>query len=476
MKNRVFFITSILTIMILMTLGIAVRGVKEVSIVENRSLNQFPQVTIGGFLSTDFQNQIEAALSDQLLLAGTLKAVYSDVKQVSMTLMTSTIFRNRLTLSENPSGLSAEGASNMDVGQDDNGQVVTGSEPLDIPLPSYETLDGQIVPYDPLTMTEKVVQIKNFYKSNMSQLNYIEGDDGFQLEYVPIGNNLLRVVDEDHLIFLKAWLEYSTVGFETKANRMNDLKRKYPQVDFYNFYIESDVDVDFMNGKFTHDLSDYLGSLFDEDVNYQALELNDLETYFNGFYKTDHHWDVFRQIEGYRGLVEFIFGQEEALLDFDLYLTNLKYNGYKSRSINVFDTYDPFMFIVPQMDDYKVYINGSLGTYNHKDDFISGNFKQVEAENYYGDCNGADYGLVHFETGQSDKPNAVFFIDSFSNPLKDAIASHFNNTYFVDFRYYDSSMEEAFDFGDFIMANDIEVAVNMGYYYFFVGDTFLIND
>lgn len=49
---------------------------KEVNLYENRTANQLPEISVSGSLSGDFQNGVEAALSDQVLLAQTMESSY----------------------------------------------------------------------------------------------------------------------------------------------------------------------------------------------------------------------------------------------------------------------------------------------------------------------------------------------------------------------------------------------------------------
>ncbi len=58
---------------ILLMLLIPLRGQLSVSDAENRTLAQFPQLTLAGFISTDFQNQLEDALGDQYPFGEALK-------------------------------------------------------------------------------------------------------------------------------------------------------------------------------------------------------------------------------------------------------------------------------------------------------------------------------------------------------------------------------------------------------------------
>lgn len=476
MKRHYSFIISVVGICGILFIGIFIRGIKTESIVENKRLYTFPKFTFESFMKNSFQNDLEEAISDQIVLGETFKSKYLAFKQQSLSLMVFSIKKENAStdISETSQSETINSTEETTTVIASNVTEATSETKLseDSPNDSTESSSEEMVTFVP-----HVEKIDNYKKDYMSKLKWTSIDDThFEISLNPKGSGLVEAVGEHHLIFTKIGLSAAQAGFDNKADNINQLAKKYPNIQFNNYYIETDVDVDFIGGKITHDLSNYLGEQFDDNVRYSSLNINSVEAYINGFYKTDHHWDTERQQIGYQSLIKFLKGPDEPLVDFDLYLTNLAYNGYKSRLLNEFTTTDVFKFLVPKVSRSDVYINGKKSTYGNKYGFIKGNFTQETAENYYGDCNGADYALVEFHYNQPSKPNAVIFIDSFSNPLKEAIASHYNNTYYVDFRYYETAYGKPFDFSEFIKDKNIGVVVNLGYYYFFAGDTFIIND
>ena len=472
MKRHYAFIISIVSIFGILFLGIFIRGVKAESLIENKRLYTFPKFTFESFMKNTFQNDLEEALSDQMVLGETFKAKYLELKKQSLGLMV-------WSIKDRDDEFVAEETSQVDTTAEPG---YTTEETTNILVGTVETTEPTIASEETtvepqISFVPHVEKIDSYTKDYMSKLKWTSIDDThFKVALNPKGSGLVEAVGENHLIFTKIGLSAAKAGFENKAASVNKLAENYPEIQFNNFYIETDVDVDFVGGTITHDLSNYLGEQFNDNVRFASLNINSVEEYINGFYKTDHHWDTERQLIGYQSLIKFLKGPDEPLVDFDLYLTNLAYNGYKSRLLNEFSTTDVFKFIVPKVSRSEVYINGSKSTYGNKYGFIKGNFTQETAANYYGDCNGADYALVEYHYNQPSKPNAVIFIDSFSNPLKEVIASHYNNTYYIDFRYYETAYGKPFDFSEFIKDKDISVAVNLGYYYFFAGDTFIIND
>ena len=70
----------------------------------------------------------------------------------------------------------------------------------------------------------------------------------------------------------------------------------------------------------------------------------------------------------------------------------------------------------------------------------------------------------------------MVLVESFSNPINELIAAHFDNTYFIDLRHYEKDTGRPFDFGEFIKGKNIDQVLLTGYFYFFANDVFLVND
>ena len=63
-----------------------VLGQKDVSVLENRTLNRVPAISAGSFLDGSFQDALEDALTDQLPGGETIKGVTLDAKNATLRL------------------------------------------------------------------------------------------------------------------------------------------------------------------------------------------------------------------------------------------------------------------------------------------------------------------------------------------------------------------------------------------------------
>ncbi len=461
MKRDVLFFVFVATLILGLVAGIFVRGIKSESIIEQKALMKFPNFALEDFFRTDFQTNMEGALSDQIILGPELKSSYNKIKNANMAFVVKGL--KKLENDHGKSPLKPTGiqvlAQKVQVQQDT--RQVNNTKNL---LEKIRDLKA---------MAEKIKAIE---KSAYEIPLIVPVNSEFDINLTPRVSGLMEM-DTGHLVFRSRKVEESISLFENKANNYNQLVQMYPELEFYSYYIETDADIEFVNGTIDHDLAVQLEGLLDPQINFATLTVNSPEDYQNYFYKTDHHWDVGGQYQGYKDIIRLVKGPDERLVKVEtIMLPDLKYNGYKSRSLGDYTIFDQFGLLKGRLGEHETYLNGQLGQYGNKEAYEKGNYTLEGGFPYYADCNGGDYGQVAFQFNQPDEGNILVFVESFSNPINEFIASHFNNTYFVDLRHYTNDYGRHFDFGDFVQTNDIDGVLFMGYYFFYANNTFLIND
>lgn len=438
MKRDKAFLFIVVTLILVLVFGIIVRGEKEKSITENRNLESFPEFSLASFLNTDFQSKIENALTDQILLGEIFKFNYN-------------LFKN------NNTKLVVDGLLGI---QNDKEADLNRSKILD-----YDYID-----FNAYSIFRDIEQPPYIKKINPKY-------NDFQIALTPFGNNLGKIDDTDHLVYPKRSLEQADELFGLKANNYNKLVKDYPDLSFTCYYIETDVDVDFIKGEISHDLSENFHERLDESIKKSSLYINTPEDYQKYFYKTDHHWGVEGQLQGYKDIIRTIKGKYETPLEIEtINVQGARYNGYKSRQSGNYEIYDDLSLLVSELPEHEVLINGEKRSYGNKKNYIAGNFSEEVGINHYGLSNGGDFGLVEYRFNEEEKANLLVFVESFSNPINPFIASHFNNTYFIDLRYYEDTYKKPFKFGEFIEKHDIDEVLFTGYYFFYANNVFLISD
>ena len=71
-RQNIFFIILIFLVVIIGCLTL-IREEKHISLSENRELNKFEHFTINSYISGEFQNKLELAMSDQFIGSETIK-------------------------------------------------------------------------------------------------------------------------------------------------------------------------------------------------------------------------------------------------------------------------------------------------------------------------------------------------------------------------------------------------------------------
>lgn len=477
MRKDLCFILIIVLLIGSLFIGIFVRGIKTESIAENRKLEDFPSLTVGSFLDASYQKSIESALSDQILFGEESKSLYNNFKNMNLDFSVQVLQYIEATSKSNSNAVDSE----QDFEPDTNSaQELALVEPISeadkIPLfIDKDIYTNRQRPSSKLSDLPKVVQKELAPKPTIIVRK--PETMTFDLELKPRGNNIVEIVDSGHLFYPKRTVKEGLSLITSKADNYNRTVNNYPDIDFYCYYIESDVDVDFVNGEISHDIVNSLFDLLDPRIQTSALYVNSPSDYQNFFYKTDHHWNVEGQIQGYKDIIALLKGEYEPILDLKIEtVTDLMYNGYKSRKSNDYSIKDKFKVLMADMPEYVTYINYEEGTYGNKENYLAGNHPESTGYNYYRDCNGVDYGIVEYDFNQPDKENLLLYVESFSNPINAFIASHYNKTYFVDYRHYQPTFGNSLDFGNFVDEHEIDDVLFMGYYFFYANYMFKVSD
>ncbi len=436
MKRDIIFIVCVSILILTLIIGIDVRGINEISIIENRPLVDFPRFSMDSFFDTGYQSNIEDALTDQILFGEYFKATFNSIKNNNLSIMVYVL-----------KGLDRSKTNKF------------GSNNID-------KIELDIEDLEKLLREELLISEGK-----------IPGNFTFETNLTPKGNSFFQIEDSGHIIAPKRTVLDANKLFELKANNYNMLVENYPELSYYIYYIETSSDIDFINGEMNHDLVKSFFEKLNSSIKKDAFYINSLEVFKKYFYKTDHHWNTEGQLKGYTDIIRLLKGEDEEKLDIKTELIEgIEYYGYRARSISDFSVSDEFSILVADLPEHRVFINGKEKPYDNKKEYIAGEHSWDKGFNHYGIANGGDYALVEYRFNQPEKENILVFVESFSNPINSFIASYYNNTYFIDLRFYEKTYGKKFDFGDFVNENNIEQVLFTGYYFFYANNEFLITD
>ncbi len=234
-----------------------------------------------------------------------------------------------------------------------------------------------------------------------------------------------------------------------KYNRINSL------TDAYYYFIEDSGVYDFENDKKIVDYYSILSSNLTGKYHLSGLFFDSYDEYKKYFYKTDHHWDYRGSYQGYQDIVKLL-GAGTPLKPTGTGTNHEYFFGSMARSAKNYDTKEEFVYYTFDIPSYSTLVDGAPSTYGHYDDYVNHNYEYDKDANYYGYFYGGDDAEVIFNFHNPEKQNLLMIVNSYSNPINKLIASHFNKTYIVDLRSYETVFGKKFDLDSYLKENDID--------------------
>jgi hypothetical protein len=196
-------------------------------------------------------------------------------------------------------------------------------------------------------------------------------------------------------------------------------------------------------------------------------------------YKTDHHYTAYGSHRYYEDIIatlseNFKLGEpykyEEPICFNDYFV---KYRGSYARRTAFFSGgYDQLCDVDYNLNEYLLYSDGQrIETISTLEKYLETKGAHVMDSDHYRVLHGGvNSGTLHYLFEQNEL-NALFLIDSNIVPIADVLASHFNNTYYVDTR-----IEDYFKLEDFVEEHDIDfVFVALMYKNYYDNDGYYIN-
>ncbi len=348
------------------------RGQKSISVAEARTLQKIPHFSIKSFAKGDYQDQLEKAISDQLILSSRMKKINNRINGIM----------NRFVV-------------------------------------------------------EKVID--NTIKPKTKQKMYVSIYDGFY-----------KYGDSDYII--EKPKNNSDYNYSYKSAFFNNIKGNK-----YIYFIEKDRSVDFNNIEEKESIYKNIKKNYNAE-HYARFEINSFDDYKKYFYQTDHHWNKEGQLKGYQEIVKFLLGDEEATLKPIKEVTyDVIFYGSSDRKMQTKYSTEKFsVYKYPELK-YKVHINGEEKPYSFFKKYDDGLINKSTYTNHYAYYYGGDFAEVVYDFNQPKKKNLLVLCTSYSNSIKDLLASHFNKTYYIDVRHYPN-----FDPNKYIDEHDIDMVLMMG--------------
>lgn len=284
--------------------------------------------------------------------------------------------------------------------------------------------------------------------------------------YVNLGNSIYLI--DDNLVSRSWYFKDLIVQMNNRVDDINKLSSEIKNVQFYLYYIERDIDIDFETNKKAM-IYEYLKDQLNLEIKTSKLEINNIEEYKEYFYKTDHHWNYKGSYKGYLDIIKLLELNDKKYNNKEVCLKS-KMAGSRSNSIGgqqyFIEDFCAYKFDLPKHD---IYINNKLvSSYGDYDELMKTQPSRVSYGSYYG----GDYGLIEFDYNKQHQDNLLIIGESYDNAINELVSSYFNKTYNVDLRHYENHMGEKFNIVKFIKENNIDKVLFVGNGSFYVSSDF----
>ena len=239
--------------------------------------------------------------------------------------------------------------------------------------------------------------------------------------------------------------------YDTDRDLFNSIK-----IPKYIYFVEKDCSINFNSIEDKEIVYNNIKKYYHAD-DYARFEINSFDEFKEYFYQTDHHWNKEGQLKGYREIIRLLLGEnEETLAPIAEKTYDVIFYGSADRKLQTKYSKEKFsVYKYPELE-YDLLVNGKDIDYSHHLAYDEGKYAKLK-DTIYAKYYGEDYAEVIYDFHQPEKKNLLVICLSYSNSIKDLIASHFNKTYYVDTRHF-----EDFDVNSYIEEHDIDMVLMLG--------------
>ena len=254
------------------------------------------------------------------------------------------------------------------------------------------------------------------------------------------------------------------IAVQERVKQLERLHEAYPELKMYAYYVSQAFDMPWFNSYLGTAAADHYQEIVDaipEYVRSNHLVYKNLDDYMEIHYKTDHHWNHLGARRGYEDIYAMMSD------DFDLgglcvpakennvsETYDFDYLGSYGRSLGRLynEGYDAFSFFeydLPQRETsiinpetleeipatkiglYDEYQRGEINKDIGTDHFIImyGTARDAEGHGY----SDGSYPVI-IRNSEGNGKNLIITGDSYNRAMRDALASHFDTTVYLDYR------------------------------------------
>ena len=268
-----------------------------------------------------------------------------------------------------------------------------------------------------------------------------------------------------NLVYAPETQEHLHEAHVTRVKNFNELIQANPEQDFYAYYIERDIDIDFETEEKVG-FWRYIGeALALPAENKGVFRIDNFEQFKRDFLRTDHHWNHVGSYRAYTELVSMLGIQEQPLQPLETVKLSSSFSGSKNQGVGGGLFNEDFYAYRFDFPDMTVRRSGdpSATDYGNQESFFAGDDRPLS----YGEFYGWDDGEIIIDTNRPERENILILGESYDNAILKLLASHYNVTCSIDMRSHYYQTGRGFYLSQYVKQHEIDKVLFIGNAYYF---------
>ncbi len=288
---------------------------------------------------------------------------------------------------------------------------------------------------------------------------------------IPASLDTDYLIMRDEPVFIQYPVPFSYVSRSTIDKRVQnyrELIKSYPDKNFFIFYLERmafapyNPAVDFFPEADSGASFNYFIDSKPENLIVSSLRLESYPDHKENYFRTDHHWNIRGAWQGYSIIYDMLaehfpdISPKLELQEFQV-IEGAAFCGSYTRRTRVPCTPEPFEVALVNLPQYTTFIDGKEQLYGHRDQYLEGEYEQREFTYHYAEFYGHVIDRVDYHFINDSQRNLLILGNSYSQAVQAFIASHYRNTYVIDFRENTN-----FSIGEFLAGQKVDDILIVG--------------
>ena len=322
--------------------------------------------------------------------------------------------------------------------------------------------------------TDKIISLPKELLRKIKGYEYEEGDELKDIPLTFLAEGTVETKDGYLIADIPSYDEEERNAAWARGDNVNSFDLAYPDIKTYVYFPTRIEELLNPDANYEPVCRQWFISQLGPDISWSALDVKDLDDHERYFFQSDLHWNAYGAYEAYKDIIDMInddydIGEAHPVKEEVVY--PYTFHGNVANKIGGYGMTDQINdLILDGIGDFDYYVDGEeYDYYSDKERYREEGNPTIYSDYhmYFGENNF----LRVFDFHNEERPNLLFFGDSYKNVNMMWIASHFNKTVILDLR----SRPDDFDLDYYIENYDIDVAlISYHYYYaYFDGHLFI---